>query len=569
MSERGIAKALLVALMGLVGFVALLCLVPPISRDALVHHLAVPKIYLREGGMVELPGMEWAYYPMNLTLLYWGALALGSEILPKFIHFAFGLGTAALIFRYLKEKIDRTWGLFGALLFFSTPVVMKLSTTVYVDLGLSFFSFWATVTLFKAREDGFQNARGVALAGLLLGLGMGIKYNALPLLMLLTALLGIQVSRTVPRERGRDQKALGYAVLFVLMACLAYSPTGIRNTIWTKNPIYPLYNGAIQKIWKVGEAPKAVVKPEVAEAFSSKKRAKLYPIQVRRLIYNESALDALLLPVRIFFEGKDGDHRLFDGRFSPILFLSILSLILWRWAPRDWRFDLAGFHFLSWSFILIAISLTSVRVRYLMPIVPHLTVLAVLGIKCAVDLLKAQGPSAVRYGGTCVLAGFLGYGVWVSGSYGSYLYNYVKPLDYLSGKVDRDGYVGRYRFEHPTFLYANAHLKPSDRIFFVNLGKRGYYCDIPYIPDQWGNHFDQISGVAPAGSPLRTPEEMWRYLRGRGVTHMAAWMDLAWKRVVEGEGWSPEAKRNLQLFLGRYTREIYHANGVYLFELRK
>ena len=33
--------------------VSVLSLVPPISRDALVHHLAVPKLYLEHGGIFE------------------------------------------------------------------------------------------------------------------------------------------------------------------------------------------------------------------------------------------------------------------------------------------------------------------------------------------------------------------------------------------------------------------------------------------------------------------------------------------------------------------------------------
>ena len=53
-----------------IGAIVILSWVPPISKDALVHHLAVPKIYLRHGTMVELPSMVFSYYPMNLDLLY-------------------------------------------------------------------------------------------------------------------------------------------------------------------------------------------------------------------------------------------------------------------------------------------------------------------------------------------------------------------------------------------------------------------------------------------------------------------------------------------------------------------
>ena len=69
-----------------------------------MHHLAIPKLYLEHGGFFPLPCMSYSYYPMNLDLLYMGALYLGSDIVPKFIHFFFALMTAVLIFKYLKKR---------------------------------------------------------------------------------------------------------------------------------------------------------------------------------------------------------------------------------------------------------------------------------------------------------------------------------------------------------------------------------------------------------------------------------------------------------------------------------
>ncbi|MBA3013167.1 MAG: hypothetical protein FP812_23445 [Desulfobacula sp.] len=69
--------------------IAILCLVPPISRDALVHHLAIPKIYISQTRIIELPCMIYSYFPMNLEILFGIALYLGSDIAPKFIHFFF------------------------------------------------------------------------------------------------------------------------------------------------------------------------------------------------------------------------------------------------------------------------------------------------------------------------------------------------------------------------------------------------------------------------------------------------------------------------------------------------
>ena len=65
--------ALVSLLLLLVGFFIstfLLASVPPVDRDALTHHLFVPKLWLQHGGIYEIPEIPFSYYPMNLDLLY-------------------------------------------------------------------------------------------------------------------------------------------------------------------------------------------------------------------------------------------------------------------------------------------------------------------------------------------------------------------------------------------------------------------------------------------------------------------------------------------------------------------
>ena len=147
------ASILIGLIAALVVSVCILSWVPPVSRDALTHHLVIPKIYLENGGIVEIKGIRFSYYPQNLDLLYIIPLYFGNDIVPKYIHFAFALLTAWLIFGYLKKRLDRVYALFGVLLFLSLPVIVKLSFTVYVDLGLIFFSTASLLLLFKWLEN--------------------------------------------------------------------------------------------------------------------------------------------------------------------------------------------------------------------------------------------------------------------------------------------------------------------------------------------------------------------------------------------------------------------------------
>ncbi len=126
-------------LLVLICSIGILAWVPPVSRDALTHHLAVPKLYLQHGAIYEIPSIVFSYYPMNLDLLYLIPLYFENDIAPKYIHFLFALLTAGLIFSYLRKRLGADWGFFGALFFLSLPIIVKLSITVYVDLGLVFF----------------------------------------------------------------------------------------------------------------------------------------------------------------------------------------------------------------------------------------------------------------------------------------------------------------------------------------------------------------------------------------------------------------------------------------------
>ncbi|MCK4830907.1 hypothetical protein KA005_85140, partial [bacterium] len=82
-------KALsLILLVGLILSICILSCVPPVSKDALTHHLAVPKLYLSHGDIYEIPFMVFSYYPMNLDFLYLIPLYFGNDIVPKFIHFS-------------------------------------------------------------------------------------------------------------------------------------------------------------------------------------------------------------------------------------------------------------------------------------------------------------------------------------------------------------------------------------------------------------------------------------------------------------------------------------------------
>lgn len=545
----------LLLLAGLIHVVLVLLLasVPPVSRDALNHHLAVPKMYLLQGGIVEIPTMHFSYFPMNLDLLYLLPLAAGFDIGAKYLHFSFALLTAALLYRYLRHTLDRTCGLLGALLFLTVPVVVKLSVTAYVDLGLIFFSFACLFFFLRWCDTNFRTAHLVA-AGVACGLALGTKYNGLILLLIMAALIPLvysrqrnqQVAAGDHRERNK-QSLLGLLQggIFVLVALLVFSPWMVRNTLWTGNPVYPLYN--------------SVFNPPAQEVSADEQQEKEPPRNAfwqRKNIYNESFLQTITIPVRAFFQGQDDNPKYFDGKLNPFLLLLPLAAFVRRKGdaaglPVNHRNILALF---AAAYILFVLFQTDFRIRYMAPAIPPLVVLAVAG---AYNLLQwVSGWSRLigkigRAGVALVLLLAFAY----NGQYLVEQFSIIRPLDYLTGKVDRDGYVSRFRTEHPVMVRANAILPEEARVLCLSIGDRTYYLDrrahlAEDFYDQTGGDYDEE----------QIEERMMRH----GTTHIifnrAVFLD--WASQL------PEYDRaTFENVFSRRTKLLYEENGVQLLEL--
>ncbi len=217
---------------------------PPISRDALIHHLAVPKLWLKHGRIYEIPWANYAYYPMNINLLYAICLYFKNDIAPKFIHLGFGLATGWLIYLYLKQKFGRNWGLLGMLIFITTPIVVWLSTSAYIDLGMTFFTTGSVLAFIKWRDSEYKAFKWLFISSLGMGIAIGSKYNAIIAWFIMNMFLML----SVVRDTRRQTAALQYGILFFVVTAFLASPWYLKNYFQTGNPFYPLFNSLIDSL---------------------------------------------------------------------------------------------------------------------------------------------------------------------------------------------------------------------------------------------------------------------------------------------------------------------------------
>ncbi len=544
--------------------VCLLNATPPISRDALTHHLYIPKLWLQHGSFYEIPDIIFSYYPMLLDLLYTIPLALGNDIIPKYIHYCFALFTAWLIFDYLRNRLNRTWGLIGALFFLSLPIIVKLSITVYVDLGLIAFSTGALLMLFKWVDTKY--IRYLLLAGIFCGLAASTKYNGLIIIFLLTLFTPLLFSRSnVGTKQHSSFQAIGYGVFFLLITLLTFSPWMIKNYILTGNPVYPLYNSIFQDLHSKNNS-QPITTPEngsnrsaaIAKQLTSRTSG---VFAERKALYHETWWQALLLPVRFFFEGQDDDPRYFDGKLNPfLLFLPFFAFFFFRY-PRQVKIEIYFLFAFAWLSFFFAFFQGSLRIRYIAPSLPAFIILATYGLHNISTRLQFNDIKRTNLQ-HIAMAGILIPLFLYNGLYIAHQFNTIKPLSYITGKITRDAFIAQFLPEYPIQQFANKHLKKGDKILAIYLGNRGYYFDFPVRFDL--TSYSKLFADTVISS--QTGNEISNKLRKQGITHLFIRLDLFTQKA--NENLSIEKIHLVNSFLTKNTKQLAANKRYGLFELR-
>ena len=568
-------KAVYVCLLILIlaSIIILIC-VPPVSRDALTHHLAVPKLYLKHGGIYEIPSIVFSYYPMNLDLLYLIPLYFENDIAPKYIHFLFALLTAGLIFCYLRKRLNSQWGLFGALFFLSLPHIVKLSIAVYVDLGLVFFSTASLFALLKWIESQFK-LRFLILSALCCGLALGIKYNGLIVLFLLTLFIPfIFISNSKKDFNTKDSaeksrrikvqiKALGFGAIFFCIALMVFSPWMLRNYVWKANPVYPLYNNFFNR-----PVPLSPETPSGSQNLgttvnqhntSETKSTRWSPFAIRKVIFGESWWEIALIPVRIFFQGQDDNPKYFDGQLNPFLFfLPFFAFIHMRKDQALLRTEKKILIFFAILFLLYAISTTSIRIRYIAPIIPPLAILATFGLHQITRMVTKQKNAQPAWFGLGFIICIVTIIMALNTSYVLKQFRYVDPFSYLSGRVSRATYISKYRPEYSIYKYVNQHLPDNAKILGLFLGNRRYYCDRELIFD--------VDDFEENVNRSDSEEILIKNLKEKGFTHLVVRFDLF--NQWANRQFDKRRKELLNIFFAEYVKPVLSKDGHGLFELR-
>jgi hypothetical protein len=452
---------------------------PPTARDALVHHLALARLFVSAGRIVDVPFAIHAAYPQGADMLYLLPVGLGADFAAAWIHLGFGcLAALVLAARARRWGGDRA-GLLAAILFLGLPAAAGVASAAYVDLALCLYVVLACEAFLRWCEAG-QRGGWLAGAGLSLGFALSVKYAALVAAFALGALVLLESLRHATLARAA---ARGLLLGVLLLAPAA--PWLARNAALRHDPFYPLFPSVF--------GVEAVEGDDVPG-----------PLAIRSVLYGESVPAIAALPIRILVSGAEGDPRRFDGRLNPFVAILAAGLLLAGGRGHPLRGAWAAGAFAAIG-ILFTLATAVARARYVLPYAGILCALAAAALP-AFSGRRVIGP---RLAGALIAAALAWNGFFLLRAAGEPAFT-----DWLAGREGRAGYLARRLPAYPVYEATNARVGAGDRVQLLFMGDQGYYLDAPYTFESY------FSGRGLARALPGGPHAIEGYFRRAGVTHL-------------------------------------------------
>lgn len=485
---------------------------PITARDALIHHLAVPSWWVA-ADEIFIPGWHpWSRYPMNLQLAYCGLVSLGLDRLTPYYHLLYHLILSTLTLVLVVRVIDnKLLGQCGFLLCLTLPALLRLSTIPLVDLSLTLYSLIVIESLTSLRRGSFTSA------GLALGLALSTKPNGL--LFFGAVLLSFFVCRVGERGVGIVRET----ALLSALALVVYLP-------WYLRPIQPT-------LWSASS-----LKQETIPSPSLLPQ----PLRARTELYGESYLEVIAIPFRIFFEGRDDSGKSFDGVIGPLFITGLIPLGLF--TPK-----LRLITLVTLIYLVGALLLGPTRIRYLAPILPLIVITTIYNLQALFRRVRlSEGVVVPIIGGQLLFNA-------------AYLYQLTSRLhviQYLQGGLRDEEILFRALPEYDMIRFINGNLSDKTLTYLLLTGNRFYYYRRPVITAGHMSADPIIAAVRGA----QTPEDIRRFFRERGITHLLAHVKRT--RATFEQELKPEKLLLWNLFAQNLLVPLKQDGGFGLWELR-
>lgn len=373
---RGVPAPVLVVA-GLVGAALILSAVaPPTDWDSLMYHLHLPERFLEEGGIFRPDDTQHVAFVGLAHMLYMPLLELGGTSAPALLSLLFGLLLPLAVYRLARRVAGLAASEMAGVAVWGTAAVAMVAVTARVDVILLVFLTVGHLAVCEA-IGGEGGRRWLLLAAVLLGLAVGVKYQAGGYVLALAPLV---VWSVVEGSAGTRVGWRGLLVFGGVLAAVAL-PWFVKNWIVLDAPFYPFLAERQLPTWLADlHGSRSVPEAVGSGVFGALK-------EIRRPF---GVVEAYLHPGRLSPEGEAAHYRP-----SPLLLL-IPAWVAWL-RDRDLAWLLVpGLGYVA----LILVISPRTNLRYLLPAIPPLTVAAsVMAVRIVDRGLDRFGSSTPRRDG--------------------------------------------------------------------------------------------------------------------------------------------------------------------------
>jgi hypothetical protein len=461
----------------------LLTLAPETGKDALIYHLAVPKLYLKHGGYYFITGNIFADYPLLAEMHYLIALFVGNDVTAKAMNYVVLCEILAGIYLFTRLiLINRGVSTLAMLIFLSIPSVFAVSHTAYNDLFVAFFTlgaFYAFMNMGLRRLNRAEELQSgwVIIFGIFTAGAVACKYTAL----LIIPLGCIGILFFAHRDKLTAWAALKTLFIFGAAALLAGSPFYLKNWFVTGNPFHPFLYSIFGGLgWDADQA-------------------RIYDMMVQNLGMGRTFLDYLLLPFNLSFRAKM-DSIAFDGVIGPLFFVALPFVTFVR---RDITVSLilvfSFFSFLFWAS-------SAQQIRYLIHLFP------LLAIVVGAIVSGSRGKKIVYP----LLLLLIGGSLACNAFHIARDFNKISPMRVVAGLESREAFLSRTVPVYPMYRFANENLPADAKIFLIYMKNYTFFCE----RDCYSDSMFETHTIGKILRQFSTPEDIAAALKKGGFTHL-------------------------------------------------
>jgi len=467
-----IAKSILLICLAIFGLSLVNSLTPPWGYDGLMYHLVGPKMFLQEGGLFPYPDNWYVNGPFTIEMVFTLGMAFGDDVYPRLIHLSLGVlfvaATVAIANRWMNQ--ERTWLTLALLM--GIPILPIWASLAYIDLGWSAYEILAISALLIWWHG--KNLHWLMLSGILIGLAMGSKYLGL----MGFGLIGIFILIVIRRDGWR--RLIKTVFAFALPAIAIASPWYLKNWIWFRTPVFPLFFN---------------------ESGWSEIRLGLYNAFLMSFGVGKTALDFILLPYNIFVYNTN-----FSALMNQIDIPNPLFLLLFLYPFVRRERIASALLFLSMARFVIW-ALGSQQIRFLLPIYPFL---AISTAYLVTNLIPARlTRKALHKFPRFLVVGIL----FITLYYQLIIILQMKTVGVSIGMESRSNYLSRVVRDYPAVEFMLSSIPESKRVLLFGNGQ-SYYCLPKCIPDP--DHFRWAGEIAS----LSSDSELGPWFRRKGVSYL-------------------------------------------------